>query len=112
MQQHGGQAQAAADSTWEEPVAGLGPLPGMLLRLLVGAIVAGVCVGAVGVSASAIDEEGAAGSDSSNESTGPDDESASVSAEEQLAQTYAPVMLLVEQAEACGPGEPYVPSDV
>ena len=112
MQQHGGQAQAAADSTWEEPAAGLGLLPGMLLRLLVGVIVAGVCLGAVGVSASAIDEEGAAGSDSSNESTGPDDESASVSAEEQLAQTYAPVMLLVEQAEACGPGEPYVPSDV
>ena len=33
-------------------------------------------------------------------------------AEEQLAATYAPVMMLVDQPEACGPGEPYVPSDV
>ena len=34
------------------------------------------------------------------------------SAEQQLAQTYAPVISLVEQTEDCGPGEPYVPSDV
>ncbi len=29
-----------------------------------------------------------------------------------LAERYAPVMMLVEQAEDCGPGEPYQPSDV
>lgn len=34
------------------------------------------------------------------------------SAEEELARRYAPVMMLVHQDEACGPGEPYVPSDV
>lgn len=37
---------------------------------------------------------------------------AELSAEEQLAATYAPVMMLVDQPERCGPGEPYVPSDV
>ena len=35
-----------------------------------------------------------------------------LAAEEQLAATYAPVMMLVDQPEPCGPGEPYVPSDV
>lgn len=34
------------------------------------------------------------------------------SAEERLARTYAPVMMLVDQPVACGPGEPYLPSDV
>jgi hypothetical protein len=29
-----------------------------------------------------------------------------------LAQKYAPVVRLVEQAEECGPGEPYIPTDV
>jgi hypothetical protein len=29
-----------------------------------------------------------------------------------LAERFAPVMMLVEQAEECGPGEPYQPSDV
>lgn len=33
-------------------------------------------------------------------------------AEQQLAEAYAPVMMLVAQPDACGPGEPYVPSDV
>lgn len=33
-------------------------------------------------------------------------------AEQQLAEAYAPVMRLVRQDESCGPGEPYVPSDV
>jgi len=37
---------------------------------------------------------------------------ATTSAEQELAETYAPVMMLVDQAEKCGPGEPYVPSDV
>lgn len=32
--------------------------------------------------------------------------------EQQLAELYAPVMLLEVQDEACGPGEPYEPSDV
>lgn len=32
--------------------------------------------------------------------------------EEQLAEMYAPVVRLVEQAEECGPGEPYRPIDV
>src|SRR6476619_2462534 len=32
--------------------------------------------------------------------------------EEQLAARYAPVVRLVEQAEECGPGEPYIPTDV
>lgn len=40
------------------------------------------------------------------------DEADVAPAEEQLAVRYAPVMMLVEQAEACGPGEPYLPSDV
>ena len=34
------------------------------------------------------------------------------SAERRLARMYAPVMMLVEQTEECGRGEPYVPSDV
>ncbi|MFN8192234.1 MAG: hypothetical protein U0R78_17780, partial [Nocardioidaceae bacterium] len=29
-----------------------------------------------------------------------------------LAETYAPVLMLVTQDGACGPGEPYRPSDV
>lgn len=29
-----------------------------------------------------------------------------------LAERYAPVLMLVSQDEACGPGEPYLPSDV
>jgi hypothetical protein len=33
-------------------------------------------------------------------------------AEEDLAARYAPVVRLVEQAEECGPGEPYEPSDI
>jgi hypothetical protein len=32
--------------------------------------------------------------------------------EEDLAARYAPVVRLVEQAEECGPGEPYEPSDI
>ncbi|WP_328530971.1 hypothetical protein OG984_07550 [Nocardioides sp. NBC_00368] len=39
----------------------------------------------------------------------PDD---ATDAEAQLAERYAPVMMLVDQPDACGPGEPYVPSDV
>jgi hypothetical protein len=39
--------------------------------------------------------------------------SASTSADEQaLAEKYAPVTRLVQQAEDCGPGEPFVPTDV
>ncbi len=33
-------------------------------------------------------------------------------AEEELAERYAPVVRLVEQAEECGPGEPYEPIDI
>lgn len=33
-------------------------------------------------------------------------------AEKELAERYAPVMMLVRQDESCGPGEPYVPSNV
>ena len=33
-------------------------------------------------------------------------------AEEDLAERYAPVVRLVEQTEECGPGEPYMPSDI
>jgi hypothetical protein len=32
--------------------------------------------------------------------------------EENLATRYAPVVRLVEQGEACGPGAPYRPSDI
>ncbi len=32
--------------------------------------------------------------------------------EEELAARYAPVVRLVEQPEECGPGEPYIPTDV
>ncbi|GAB3014880.1 hypothetical protein GCM10011376_07060 [Nocardioides flavus (ex Wang et al. 2016)] len=35
-----------------------------------------------------------------------------LAAEQRLAEAYAPVMMLVRQDESCGPGEPYVPSDV
>ncbi len=41
-----------------------------------------------------------------------DDASEAAAAEAQLAETFAPVLQLVTQAEACGPGEPYLPSDV
>lgn len=37
---------------------------------------------------------------------------ATFEAERELAARYAPVMMLVEQDEPCGPGEPYQPSDV
>ncbi|WP_235734424.1 hypothetical protein [Nocardioides alcanivorans] len=37
---------------------------------------------------------------------------APASPEAALAEKFAPIMSLVEQTEACGPGEPYVPSDV
>ncbi|MFS3127038.1 hypothetical protein ACLM5J_01380 [Nocardioides sp. Bht2] len=39
-------------------------------------------------------------------------EAAPASPEAALAEKFAPVMSLVEQTEECGPGEPYVPSDV
>ena len=32
--------------------------------------------------------------------------------EEALAEKHAPVVRLVEQEEECGPGEPYIPTDV
>ena len=32
--------------------------------------------------------------------------------EEELAERFAPAVRLVEQAEECGPGEPYQPIDV
>ncbi len=38
--------------------------------------------------------------------------SAPASPEAALAERFAPVMSLVEQRESCGPGEPYLPSDV
>jgi hypothetical protein len=38
--------------------------------------------------------------------------SADVAAETTLAERYAPVVRLVEQAHECGPGEPYQPMDV
>ena len=37
---------------------------------------------------------------------------ASVDDERALAERYAPVVRLVKQAEACGPGEPFLPTDV
>ena len=37
---------------------------------------------------------------------------ASLADETALAERYAPVVRLVEQTEECGPGEPYVPTDV
>lgn len=42
---------------------------------------------------------------------GPDPETPTTP-EAALAEKFAPVMSLVEQTEECGPGEPYVPSDV
>lgn len=48
-----------------------------------------------------------AGVPAAADEAGPD-----LTAEQQLAEAYAPVMMLVEQEDACGPGEPYVPSDV
>jgi hypothetical protein len=38
--------------------------------------------------------------------------SADLADEEALAEKFAPVVRLVEQQEECGPGEPYVPTDV
>lgn len=43
---------------------------------------------------------------------GAEDASGTADAERELAERYAPVMMLVEQDESCGPGEPYQPSDV
>ena len=37
---------------------------------------------------------------------------ASADDEQALAETFAPVVRLVQQAEDCGPGEPFVPTDV
>lgn len=37
---------------------------------------------------------------------------ASLADEQALAETYAPVVRLVHQAQECGPGEPYIPTDV
>src|SRR5262249_12675955 len=37
---------------------------------------------------------------------------ASLADEQALAERYAPVVRLVEQAHECGPGEPFVPMDV
>ena len=37
---------------------------------------------------------------------------AQAQAEEELAESYAPIVRLVEQPEECGPGEPYRPIDV
>ena len=37
---------------------------------------------------------------------------ASAADEQALAEKYAPVVRLVQQAEDCGPGEPFVPTDV
>ena len=37
---------------------------------------------------------------------------ADAASEDALAQKYAPVVRLVEQAEECGSGEPYIPTDV
>ncbi|GAA1502199.1 hypothetical protein [Nocardioides humi] len=41
-----------------------------------------------------------------------DDPAAAAAAEATLAERFAPVLMLVHQEEACGPGEPYPPSDV
>lgn len=40
------------------------------------------------------------------------DGAGAASAEQSLAETFAPVLMLVRQDEACGPGEPYSPSAV
>ena len=37
---------------------------------------------------------------------------ADAASEDALAQKYAPVVRLVDQPEECGPGEPFIPSDV
>jgi hypothetical protein len=37
---------------------------------------------------------------------------ADAASEDALAQKYAPVVRLVEPPEECGPGEPYIPTDV
>ncbi|MCF6379297.1 hypothetical protein L2K70_16925 [Nocardioides KLBMP 9356] len=58
---------------------------------------------------------GTAGGAAADEASGAGDDTTSSSApaaEQELAETYAPVMMLVHQDERCGPGEPYVPSDV
>lgn len=40
------------------------------------------------------------------------DPEATLAADTALAEKFAPVLMLVRQEEACGPGEPYLPSDV
>ncbi|GAA1100860.1 hypothetical protein GCM10009668_18670 [Nocardioides dubius] len=53
------------------------------------------------------------GSAAADDETPPATASAApASPEAALAEKFAPVMSLVEQTEECGPGEPYVPSDV
>ena len=37
---------------------------------------------------------------------------ADLASEDALAQKYAPVVRLVDQPEECGPGEPFIPTDV
>lgn len=41
-----------------------------------------------------------------------DDDGSGLAAEQALAEAFAPVLMLVHQDEACGPGEPYSPSAV
>ncbi|MCB0907965.1 MAG: hypothetical protein KDB63_12710 [Nocardioidaceae bacterium] len=41
-----------------------------------------------------------------------DDDGTDESAEQALAAKYAPVLMLVQQKAACGPGEPFLPGDV
>ncbi len=55
---------------------------------------------------------GAAASAASTPSAAATVRAASVSDEQALAERYAPVVRLVTQAEDCGPGEPFVPTDV
>lgn len=83
----------------------------LLLALVLAGLFAGLaCVGADATAATEGLPEDAESTDTGLAEVGGARQALPV--EEELAHKYAPVMMLVEQSEACGPGEPYVPSDV
>lgn len=92
----------------------------VLARLLLAAAAVGVSTSAVAGRVSVEAASPSVSSPASVPSTGPASGPASgpgtaartTDADELLARTYAPVVALREQAEPCGPGEPYVPIEV
>ena len=80
-------------------------LPRLRRGLVLGALAASAVLVAAAPVASAVPTPAAA-------PAAPAAATASLDDEKALAERYAPVVRLVKQAEACGPGEPFLPTDV